>query len=146
MNLVERILFTLVKLLPADINPLLSPQPRVLLFDLGHTTRLERRIRSLEPSFWVAVDLGGILVRQRQSVQRVIDTGCVEVSRLTAWRALVIQLGEIETAGFLRRLFRVGTFGLGGLRGFFFAEESVAFGLLACGFSFFGFSVLSALR
>lgn len=57
MNLVERILFTLVKLLPADINPLLSPQPRILLFDLGHTTRLECRIRSLEPSFWVAVDL-----------------------------------------------------------------------------------------
>ena len=146
MNLVERILFTLVKLLPADINPLLSSQPRVLLFDLGHTTRLERRIRSLEPSFWVAVDLGGILVRQRQSVQRVIDTGCVEVSRLTAWRAFVIQLGEIETAGFLRRLFRAGAFGLGGLRGFFFAEESVAFGLLACGFGFFGVGVLPALR
>ena len=96
MNLVERILFTLVKLLPADINPLLSPQSRVLLFNLWHTTSLERRIRSLEPSFWVAVDLGGILVRQRQGVQRVIDTGCVEVSRLTAWRVerLLLRGGE----------------------------------------------------
>ena len=146
MNLVERILFTLVKLLPADINPLLSPQSRVLLFNLWHPTRLERRIRSLKSSFWVAVDLGGILVRQRQGVQRVIDTGCVETSGLLAWRTFVIQLGEIETAGFLRWWFRAAAFGLGGLRGFFFAEESVAFGLLACGFGFFGFSVLSALR
>lgn len=145
MNLVERVLFTLVKLLSADINPLLSPQSRVLLFNLWHTTSLERRIRSLEPSFWVAVDLGGILVRQRQSVQRVIDTGCAETSGLPAWRTFIIQLGEIETAGFLRRCFRAAAFGFGWLRGFFFAKESVAFGLFACGFGFLGFGVLSAL-
>lgn len=93
VHLVKRILVALVELPPTGLNALVPPQTGVLLFNLGHAPRLERRICSLVPPLWVTVDLGGILVRQRQGVQRVIDTRSTEVAGLAARGSIVIQLG-----------------------------------------------------
>lgn len=80
MHLVERILLALLKLLLASLDTLIATQTGVLLLDLGHPTSLESRIRRLEPSLGVSVDLGGILVGQRQCVQRIINTRCAEIA------------------------------------------------------------------
>lgn len=94
MHLVKRILITFVELLPNEINPLLSPKTRVLLLNLRHATRLIRSIGGLESPLRVPVDLGGILVRERQGVQRVVDTGGVQSASLAVGGG-VVELGEI---------------------------------------------------
>lgn len=93
MHLVEWVLITLLKLLLASLNTLVPPQPGVLLLDFRHAARLERRIRSLVPPLRMPVDLGGILVRQRQCVQRIINTGRAEIARLAVRRSTIVQLG-----------------------------------------------------
>lgn len=141
MRLVERILITLVKLLLAEFNALLSSQTRVLLFNLWHASRLKRRIRSLVSSLRVAVNLGVVLVGKGQGIESVIDTRGMEGRGL----GVAIQLREIETAGLLGCGFGAATFGLGRLRGFFGGEQGVTFGLLAGCLGLFGFSVFSVV-
>lgn len=92
MHLVERILLTLLKLLLTSLNTLVPPQPGILFFDLRHPTRLERRIGSLVPSLRVAIDLGSILVGQRQCVQRIINTRGAQIAGPTTRRSIVVQL------------------------------------------------------
>ena len=92
MHLVERILLTLLKLLLTSLNTLVPPQPGILLFDLRHPTRLERRVGSLVPSLRVAIDLGSILVGQRQCVQRIINTRGAQIAGPTTRRSIVVQL------------------------------------------------------
>lgn len=144
MCLVKRILITLVELLPNEIDPLLSPKTRVLLLNLGHATRLIRSIRSLEPPLRVPVDLRGILVRERQGVQRVVDTGGVEGTCLAVGGG-VVELAEVEAAGLLGGCLFGALAALGGLGCFFFGELGVAFGLFASCFSFLGFGIFSVL-
>lgn len=144
MHLVKRILITLVELLPNEIDPLLSPKTRVLLLYFRHATRLICSIGSFEPPLRVPVDLGGILVRERQGVQRVVNTGGVEGSSLAVgWG--IVELGEIEAAGLLGACLLVALAALGRLGCFFGSELGVAFGLLAGCFRFLGFGFFSVL-
>lgn len=144
VHLVKRILITLLKLLSDDVNPLLSSKSRVLLFDLRHATRLIRSIGSLEPPLRVPVDLGGILVRERQGVQRVVDTGCVECASLAIGGG-VVELGQVEAAGLLGGCL-LAALALGRLGCFFGGELGVTFGLFASCFGFLGFGFFSVLR
>lgn len=144
MCLVKRILITLVELLPDEIDPLLSPKTRVLLLNLGHATCLIRSIGSFEPPLRVPVDFGGILVRERQGVQRVVDTGGVEGACL-AVGGRVIELAEVEATRLLRGCLFGTLAALGGLGCFFGGELGVAFGLLASRFGFLGFGIFSFL-
>lgn len=144
MRLVKRIIITLVELLPNEIDPLLSPKTGVLLLNLRHATRFIRSIRSLEPPLRVPVDLGGILVRERQGVQRVVDTGGVEGACL-AVGGRVVELAEVEAAGLLGGCLFGGLAALGGLGCFFGGELGVAFGLLASCFGFLGLGIFSVL-
>ena len=146
MRLVERILLTLLKLLPAKIHALVPPQPRVLLLDLGHAPRLVSGVSRLVPPLRVSVDLRRILVRQGERVQRVVDTGRVEGSALAS---IVVQLGQVEASrrrgGLLPGGFGARALGLRGLGGFFGSQLGVTFGFLARGFGFLGFCVFPVL-
>lgn len=143
MRLVKRILIALLKLLLHQLDALLPPQPGMLLLDLRHAARLVRRIRRLVPTLRMAVDLGRVLIRQAQGVQRVINTRGVERGALLRRRRAIVQLRQVQAARLLGRLLGVGAFALRGLRGFLGGEEGVAFGLFARGFGFFGFGVIS---
>lgn len=68
MHLVERVLLALVKLLLAELHTLISPQPRVLLFDLWQPARLIRRIRRFVPALRVTVDLRRVLGGQGERI------------------------------------------------------------------------------
>src|SRR5699024_3528836 len=112
MHLVKRILITLLEFLATDINALLPPQTLMLLLNLRHPSRLERRICSLEPTLRVPVDLGGILRRQRQRIESVVNAGRIKRRALLT---RLIQLAEIQTSAgctFLLRGFGSCAFGL----------------------------------
>lgn len=83
------------------------------------------------------VDLVLVVVRQGQRIDSVVDTGSVESSGGFA-RGRAVEVGEVETAGFL--CCGGGFFGggFGGEAGFFFGEEGVFFCLFAGGFGGFG--------
>lgn len=140
MHLVEGILLALLELLATKIHTLLSAQAGVLFFDLGHAASLVGSVGRLESALGVSLHLGGILVRQGQSIQRIIDTGGIERRGLLA-AGLVVQLGEVETASLLLGRLSIGTLGLGGLRGLLFGELGITLSLLAGSLGFLGFGV-----
>lgn len=93
MNLVKRVLFTLLELLLDKLNPLVPSKSGVLLFNLRQPTGLKSRIRSLESALGVAVDLAGVPVGQGERIECVIDTRGVQGRLRLGARPIVVELG-----------------------------------------------------
>lgn len=93
MNLVKRILITLLKLLLDKLNPLVPSKPGVLLLNLRQPPRFKCRIRSLESALGMAVDLAGVPARQRECIEGVVDTRGVQSRLGLGTGPLVIELG-----------------------------------------------------
>lgn len=93
MNLVKRILVTLLKLLLDKLNPLVPSKPGILLLNLRQPPRLKCRIRSLESALGVAIDLAGVPARQRERIERVVDTSGVQGRLGLGAGRVVVELG-----------------------------------------------------
>ena len=133
INLIERIVRVLLKLLP-DLLDLLVPPQTLLILHLVQPALLVRGVRGLEAALRVAVQLVLVVRGDIQRVERVLDTRGVERRGLAVEGAQ----GRVDAAasprGLLLGFLCAGTLGLGGQRGFFLCEEERFFLLLAFGF------------
>ena len=149
MDLIKWILIALVKLLPTQINPLILPQTRLLLFDLRQASGLIRRIRRPISPLRMAVDLC-IITRggKRESVQRILNPRRIERRALARPRPLIVKLRQVQRAlGFLlvSSSLRVAL-ALRGQRRFFRRELCVTFRFLARRVRFLRFCVFPTSR
>lgn len=143
---IERILLTLLKLLPTQLHPLLLPQPGVLVRYLLQAPGLKGGVGGAEAALGVALGFrrGGRVggsAEEGERVEGVGDAGGVESGEGggIGVGAEGVQLGEVEASlGFLGCGFGVEAFRGRALRLFFFGEEGVAFGFFERGGGFFG--------
>lgn len=133
INLIERIIRVLLKLLPNLLDLLVPPQA-LLILHLVQPALLVRRIGRLEAALRVAVQLVLVVGGDVERVERVLDARGVERRGLAVEGAQ----GRVDAArapgGLLLGFLGAGALGLGGEGGFFLREEERFFLLLAFGF------------
>ena len=133
INLIERIIRVLLKLLPNLLDLLVPPQA-LLILHLVQPALLVRRIGRLEAALRVAVQLVLVVGGDVERVERVLDARGVEGRGLAVEGAQ----GRVDAArapgGLLLGFLGAGALGLGGEGGFFLREEERFLLLLAFGF------------